>query len=70
MKEVNYQGLRRHPALPHRCARTGAAPTTPDWHGVATLYARLQAIFQEGMDAVCPPETVATQCQAGRENSA
>ena len=50
MKEVNYQGY--DAILPFRTVRTdGRCPYTPNWHGVAALYAGTQAIFKEGMDA-------------------
>lgn len=54
MKEVNYQGY--DAILPFRTVRTdGRCPYTPNWHGVAALYAGTQAIFKEGMDAAFGP---------------
>ena len=44
----------------------GRCPYTPNWHGVAALYAGTQAIFKEGMDAAfARHEAVAAQCRAG-----
>lgn len=65
MKEVNYQGY--DAILPFRTVRTdGRCPYTPNWHGVAALYAGTQAIFKEGMDAAfARHEAVAAQCRAG-----
>lgn len=62
MKEVNYQGY--DAILPFRTVRTdGRCPYTPNWHGVAALYAGTQAIFKEGMDAAfARHEAVAAQC--------
>ena len=53
--------------LPFRTVRTdGRCPYTPNWHGVAALYAGTQAIFKEGMDAAfARHEVVAAQCRAG-----
>ena len=66
MKEVNYQGY--DAILPFRTVRTdGRCPYTPNWHGVAALYAGTQAIFKEGMDAAfARHEAVAAQCRARR----
>lgn len=65
MQEVNYQGY--DSILPFRTVRTdGRCPYTPNWHGVAALYAGTQALFKEGMDAVfARHEAVAAQCRAG-----
>ena len=65
MKEVKYQGY--DAILPFRTVRTdGRCPYTPNWHGVAALYAGTQAIFKEGMDAAfARHEAVAAQCRAG-----
>ena len=65
MREVNYQGYDAN--LPFRTVRTdGRCPYTPNWHGVAALYAGTQAIFKEGMDAAfARHEAVAAQCRAG-----
>lgn len=65
MKEVKYQGY--DAILPFRTVRTdGRCPYTPNWHGVAALYAGAQALFKEGMDAVfARHEAVAEQCRKG-----
>lgn len=63
--QVGYQGY--DALLPWRTVRSaGRCPYTPYWHGLAALYAALQGLLAEGLDAVyCRHETVAHQCRTG-----
>lgn len=65
MAEVGYRGY--DAIAPFRTVRSdGRCPYTPNWHGIAALYAAAQAILAEGTDRVFQRhETVAAQCRAG-----
>lgn len=65
MAEVNYQGY--DSILPFRTVREdGRCPYTPYWHGVASLHAATQVLFEEGMENVfARHEAAGTRCRQG-----
>jgi len=65
IEDVNYQGY--DAIAPFRRVREmGRCPYTPNWPGIAAIYAATQAIFAEGMANVfARHELVAAQCRKG-----